>query len=145
MIVFDLVCAHEHRFEGWFASADDFEQQRKDGLLSCPVCADGVIEKLPSARIGGFAEPAPAAGAVSKPATGDVAERSMNLARLLEVVLTHTEDVGEQFAEEARRMHYAEAPERAIRGVATRDETEALLDEGIPVLPLPLPRREDLN
>ena len=141
MIVFELVCTHEHRFEGWFASAEDFDRQCRKGLLSCPVCADPKIEKLPSARIGGFAAATPAAteSAASMP------NARMRLSELRNAIIAHTEDVGQRFTEEARRMHYDETPKRAIRGVATTTETQELIEEGIDVFPLPISRREDLN
>lgn len=138
MIVFELACTRQHRFEGWFASAEDFDRQCQEGLLSCPVCADPKIEKLPSARIGGFAAPAPAA---TEPAA-EVNAR-MRLSELRDAIIAHTEDVGRRFPEEARRMHYDEAPKRAIRGTATSNETQELIEEGIDVLPLP--GRDDLN
>jgi hypothetical protein len=143
MIIFELACANEHRFEGWFASAEDFDRQSREGLLICPTCADRAIEKLPSARIGGFAAPQPPAtvSAAAQPAAPTVEQ----MARMLGELLARTEDVGTGFAEEARRIHYEEVRNRPIRGVATRDETEALLDEGIGVLPLPIPPREDWN
>jgi hypothetical protein len=136
MIVFELVCTHEHRFEGWFASTEDFDRQCQRGLLSCPVCADPKIEKLPSARIGGFAAATSAA---------DMPNARMRLSELRNAIIAHTEDVGPRFTEEARRMHYDETPKRAIRGVATTTETQELIEEGIDVFPLPISRREDLN
>lgn len=141
MIVFELACARQHRFEGWFASAEDFDRQSRDGLLSCPMCADREIEKRPSARIGGFAVPQAPATAPAQAAAPSAGE----LIRMLDEILARTEDVGTRFAEEARRIHYEEVHARPIRGVATRDETEALLEEGIGVLPLPVPPREDWN
>ena len=139
MIVYELFCTEQHRFEGWFASADDYERQRGDALLTCPVCGDAGIEKLPAAKIGGFAEEAP------KRAESRT-QVAPPLAAVLQKIMAQTEDVGRQFPEEARRIHYEEAPKRAIRGVATAEETAALLEEGIDVLPLPGVRRsEDLN
>lgn len=142
MIVYELVCAQQHRFEGWFASTADFDRQRADAMLSCPVCGDVNVEKLPSARIGGFA-------AAEKPQANEQPVASAQaapsgLAQFIDAIIANTDDVGRRFVEEARRMHYDEAPKRAIRGLATADETRELLDEGIAVLPLPL-RREDLN
>ena len=139
MIVYELFCTHQHRFEAWFASMEDYEKQRTGGLLSCPICGDPGVEKLPSARIGGFATPE------KQPAVADTpASTPSGLVQLIETIIANTDDVGQQFAEEARRIHYQEAPQRAIRGIATVHETRELLEEGIAVLPLPL-RREDLN
>ncbi|HLU76568.1 MAG TPA: DUF1178 family protein [Burkholderiales bacterium] len=141
MIVYELVCPHQHRFEGWFGSIADFENQRTGGLLSCPVCGDPGVEKLPSARIGGFAAEEAKEGTAVPSAAVSAQD---TLAQLLETIMANTDDVGRQFPEEARRIHYEEAPRRAIRGIATVEETRELLDEGIDVLPLPR-RREDLN
>jgi hypothetical protein len=143
MIVFELICAGDHRFEGWFGSSEDFETQRLRGLLACPVCASDDVRKLPAAKIkrtgGGAAptEPLPAPGGAPDGKT------EITLAAFLEHVLRTTEDVGRRFAEEARKIHQQEAPNRSIRGVATRDEAEALADEGIAVFPLPIPPQSD--
>ena len=140
MIVFELICADRHRFEGWFVSAEDFEGQRARGLLSCPVCSDSSIEKLLTAKIGRpDAEPprenaqAPVAPAV----------RPRNLHEMIDYILLNTENVGENFPAEARRIHHKEVPQRNIRGVATGEETRELLEEGIAVMPLPIPPRKD--
>jgi hypothetical protein len=148
MKVLDLHCAQAHAFEGWFASEDDFQDQFARGLLCCPLCGDQAITKLPSApRLnlsGGAARPVQPPTAGTSPASSSMASlppAAMQAAwlQMVRQVMAHTEDVGERFAEEARRMHYGEADERAIRGQATLEQTEELLDEGIAVLPLPLP------
>jgi hypothetical protein len=144
MIVFELICIGRHRFEGWFASAEDFDGQKSRGLLVCPVCGDSAIEKLLTARIGKHAakDKADAArqGALPEPAAPP---RPRGLDELVNHILLNTEDVGEEFPAEARRIHYSEAPPRSIHGVATRDETAALIEEGIAVMPLPVPPRGD--
>jgi hypothetical protein len=139
MIVFELICAEHHRFEGWFASSEDFERQKARGLLGCPVCGGAAVEKLPTARVQ-KARPKPVPA--TRPAPGGD-QRQMTLAGFIDHVLMNSEDVGEAFPEEARRIHREEAPQRAIRGTASRSETSALIDEGIPVLPLPIPVRGD--
>ncbi|MCR8961515.1 DUF1178 family protein [Variovorax sp. S2] len=146
MKVLDLRCSHGHGFEGWFASNEAFEGQLADGLVECPVCADTRIVKLLSAprlNLGNAkapaetaASPAPAALSAQVPAESSPEARWM---RAVREVLAKTEDVGDRFADEARKMHYGETEERGIRGQATREQTEALLDEGIPVMPLPIP------
>ena len=140
MIVFELICQDRHRFEGWFASAGDFESQKAHGLLSCPVCSDSSIEKLLTAKIG-----RPEAEQKESPAPPAVPEavQPRNLNELIEYVLLNTEDVGKEFSSEARRIHYKEIPQRGIRGVATGQETRKLLEEGIAVLPVPVPPRRD--
>jgi hypothetical protein len=146
MIVYELICAAEHRFEGWFVSAEAFERQRESGLLGCPVCSSPAVEKLPSARIRRGAPAAPEEKPASVPAVDQtaVAQRStMTLAGFVDHVLRNTEDVGARFPEEARKIHNEQAPRRGIRGVASREDAEALAEEGIAVLPLPIPPRED--
>ena len=138
MIVFELICQDRHRFEGWFASAGDFETQKAHGLLSCPVCSDSGIEKLLTAKIG---KPEPGKEVVA-PATAET-PGPRNLNELVEYVLLNTEDVGREFPSEARRIHRKQVPHRNIRGAATGKETEELLEEGIAVLPLPIPPRRD--
>jgi hypothetical protein len=146
MIVFDLACTHGHRFEGWFASADDYARQNDAGLVRCPACDDVDITRVPSARVrtGHAAAPpvathapeneTPAAPANAAPvATGLPAE----LVERLREIVRNTENVGARFPEEARRIHYDEAPARAIRGQASREEADALRDEGIDFSSLP--------
>ena len=140
MIVFELVCPDHHRFEGWFASADDFESQKARGLLSCPICSDSSIEKLLTAKIG--SPEAETSGEKALPVPAQAA-RPRNLDELIDYVLLHTENVGEKFPSEARRIHYKEVPSRNIRGVATHQETDELLEEGIAVMPLPIPPRRN--
>lgn len=140
MIVFELICAAHHRFEGWFASGEDFDRQRERGLLKCPVCTTDRVEKLLSAKI-----KKPAAASATKAEARTPQQEAASWSALLDRILANTEDVGRQFADEARRIHYEEAPRRSIRGVATRDETQELVDEGIPVAPLPIPPRGEWN
>jgi len=146
MKVLNLQCSQAHAFEGWFSSEGDFQDQLARGLLECPLCGDKAVAKLPSApRLN-------LSGAADAPAPGGEPARQADVAALppaavqaawlhmARQVMAHTEDVGERFAEEARRIHYGEAAERAIRGQATPQQTRELLDEGIAVLPLPLPK-----
>jgi hypothetical protein len=139
MKVLNLQCSHQHGFEGWFGSEDDFQGQLERGLVECPICGDTAVTKLPSApRLNlGASEPQPAKQDVVT--TADPALQAKWL-QMVRHVLANTEDVGERFAEEARRIHYGESEERSIRGQASKEETEALLDEGIGVLPLPIPK-----
>jgi len=136
MKVLNLRCANGHGFEGWFGSDDDFMEQNGRGLVECPLCADKVISRLPTAprlNLGaGRGDALPA-----EPAAADPQALWLQAVRQL---VAGTEDVGERFAEEARRIHHGEAERRGIRGQATPDEREALRDEGIEVIALPLPR-----
>ncbi|AVF40397.1 DUF1178 domain-containing protein [Pandoraea apista] len=149
MKVFDLRCAHEHTFEGWFGSEDDYLSQQTRGLVTCPVCGDTAIVRMPSAprlNLSGATSRADAAPA-GTPSQGTVSGGAIEAKRELQTlwmkavrhVMANTEDVGSNFAEEARKIHYREAPERNIRGTASREETEALAEEGIDVMPLPIP------
>ena len=142
MKVLDLQCGNGHTFEGWFASIDAFADQCTRALVECPACGDAhIIRKLSAPRLN--------LGAVRKPeASGEtpVAAPSGALQNATTIwmemarnVIANTEDVGNQFAQEARRMHYGEADARGIRGVSTPDEALELLDEGIAVVPLLLP------
>ena len=142
MKVFNLRCEQGHGFEGWFASEEDFQGQLGRGLVECPMCGDRTITKMLSAprlNLGAAREPQPQAQQQDvMSSTG----RTLQAAwlKMVREVMANTEDVGERFAEEARRIHYGEADERNIRGQASREETEALIDEGIAVMPLPLPK-----
>ena len=142
MIVYELTCAHAHRFEGWFASGDDYASQRQRGLVTCPICDDGRVERVPSARVsvpkGAPSASPPAASTPSRAPSGDIAAGlpAELLTRLREVV-KQTENVGTRFAEEARRIHYEEVPARPIRGQASPDDAKALHDEGIEFSPVP--------
>ena len=140
MIVFNLGCENSHRFEGWFASNDDFEQQLGAKLVVCPLCGNGNIVRLPhAAHVRASAGPR---AVRPGPATGRQQYANIGgevLVRLIEHIVENTEDVGPAFPEEARKIHYQEAPERRIRGTASREEVEALEEEGIEVVLLPLP------
>jgi hypothetical protein len=145
MIVFDLLCGGGHRFEGWFGSAADFSAQKERGQLACPGCGSSRVERVPSAsRVNlGAPEPKPPAQAPARTPEMEgkdpFAIAQMLYSRMLDELLTKTEDVGKEFPSEARKIFYQEAPARSIRGQATAEEHEELVDEGIPVARLPLP------
>lgn len=149
MIIYDLCCDNDHRFEGWFRSADDFTAQLERGFLSCPQCDSHQVRRVPSAVAIGTSSAAMPGGpsvALSGTAMMPAGKQVMALYRqLIQAVVENCEDVGEAFVEEARKMHYNEAPERPIRGAATEDECEALRDEGIEVIRLPSIKDEELN
>src|SRR5918911_3629298 len=153
MIVFDLLCSAGHRFEGWFGSAADYASQKKRQLLSCPTCGTAKVERVPSAtRANLGAEPPKPPKAPAKPQKTPEMEgkdpfaiAQMLYSRMLDELLTKSEDVGRDFPAEARKIFYKDAPERAIRGEATQEEHDALVDEGIPVARFPIPRGSGLN
>ncbi len=135
MLVVNLACARDHTFEGWFASADDLASQQARGLLSCPLCGDTEVVRRPSAprlNMSGAAEPVP-------DQAGRAAQAQQQWVQAARQLLANTEDVGERFADEARAIHHGDAPERGIRGQATPQERQALVEEGIEVLSLPVP------
>lgn len=135
MKVFDLGCDNEHSFEGWFASAEDFDRQQQAKLVECPVCGSHAVRKLLSAPRLNLGAEAPA----EKLPVAQANDASMQtmLLQMARHIQANSEDVGEKFPEEARRIHYEEAPKRSIRGLASRDEAASLAEEGIEVMPLP--------
>ena len=150
MIVFDLLCGAGHRFEGWFGSAEDFASQRRRSLLSCPTCGTPHVERIPSASRVNMGVPEPKAKA--QPAKTPEMEgkdpfaiAQMLYSRMLDELLTKSEDVGREFPAEARKIFYKEAAARQIRGQATNEEHQDLVDEGIPVARLPVPPTDKLN
>lgn len=160
MKVLDLRCSQGHGFEGWFASEDDFSAQLHKGLIGCPLCADTAISRRPSAprlNLSGAREPKPnasqaaerkvPANAAAAPSAGTLPqalppEAVLQAAWMQAVrhVIANTEDVGQRFTEEARRMHYGEIEARGIRGQASPEQREALIEEGIEIATLPMPQ-----
>ncbi|GAA4333148.1 DUF1178 family protein [Variovorax defluvii] len=147
MKVLNLQCAHGHGFEGWFASNTEFETQMAGGLVSCPMCGDTTITKLltaPRLNLSNAkppaepkAQPAQAPEAAAADAPNDSPEAVWM--RTMREALSKAEDVGRNFAEEARKMHYGDAEVRSIRGEATVEEARELAEEGVPFLSLSLP------
>ena len=142
MIVFNLTCGNDHRFEGWFASTADFERQQQATLLNCPLCGSTQVHKglhAPYLNTGSMIEaqqPEPQARGTS----GQYANVNDEVTRFVEHLIANTEDVGNAFPEEARKIHYRESPDRKIRGQASTDEVQELREEGIEVVALPVPR-----
>ena len=134
MIIFDLKCAQDHVFEAWFGSSDDYAAQRARGLVSCPLCGSGEIDKAPMA---------PAIGAKGNQGDGLPPSQMKALlgamADAQKKVLENSEHVGPRFADEARAIHLGEAEARAIHGQATPQQADELREEGVPVAPLPFP------
>ncbi|HEX4917161.1 MAG TPA: DUF1178 family protein [Limnobacter sp.] len=161
IIIYDLECEYAHRFEGWFRSSEDFDEQRERKLLTCPECGTSAIRKVPSKiNIGQnrspdstpagkttHSEPVPTAPTMaSKGHAMEVATAFVMARQALAALINHSEDVGDRFAEEARKIHYEEAPVRAIRGQASLEEFEELRDEGIEIFALPpVPSDDELN
>lgn len=152
MKVYNLACPLDHRFEGWFASEEDCLAQQDKGILACPVCDSTEIARMPSAPH--IAKSSSTELTVQKE---DVASLSGEVLALtgkdhsqleaqvqaaflkgMRDLMGRSEDVGNAFAEEARKIHYKESPERSIRGQTTLDEAEALREEGIEVMAMPM-------
>ena len=140
MKVLNLRCANGHGFEGWFASEDDFLSQNGSGLVECPICVNRVVSRLPSAprlNLSGARESEVADK--PKPAAPVPADLQAVWLQAVRHAFENTDDVGDRFAEEARRIHYGEVDPHGIRGQTTPEERLALQDEGIEVMSLPIP------
>ena len=143
MKVLNLCCSNDHRFEGWFGSELDFRAQSDSGLVTCPICDDKTITRLPSAprlNMSKQRETSSAPPDSSQVSQGDShTEAQGRWLRAVRHILSNTEDVGDRFPEEARRIHYGETANRGIRGQATREDANALSEEGIDVVSVALP------
>jgi hypothetical protein len=139
MIIFDLKCAPQgHVFEAWFGSNEDYEAQRLRGLVACPICGAGEVEKAPMA---------PSVGSKGNRLTGvpppDAVKAILGeMAVAQKKMLEKSEHVGDRFPEEARAIHLGEAEPRTIHGRSSPADAEALRDEGIDIAPLPFPVTE---
>ena len=135
MIRFSLVCEHEHEFDAWFRSGDDFETQKKRGFVDCPTCGSRKVDK---------ALMAPAVSTGRKQETMALAmgeEQRKALAQLKELsrkIRENADYVGDKFAEEARKIHFGEADPRGIYGEATPDEARSLAEDGVEFMPVPI-------
>lgn len=163
MKVYNLACSVNHHFEGWFSSEKDFLAQKGQGILLCPICENAEITRMPSAphiaksssskEIATTHHVSPAqneGSGVNTHISGDVialtgkdhsvleAQVQNAFMKAMRGLMDRSEDVGEDFAEEARKIHYQESPERSIRGQTTLDEAEALREEGIEIMAVPL-------
>ena len=152
MKVYNLACPLDHRFEGWFASEEDCLAQQDKGMLACPVCDSTEVTRMPSApHIGKSSSTELSVSKTqSENLSGGVValtgkdhsqlEAQVQAAFLkgMRELMGRSEDVGDSFADEARKIHYKESPERSIRGQTTLDEAEALREEGIDVLSMPM-------
>jgi hypothetical protein len=147
MIKYALACDERHEFDSWFRSAADFDDQAQRGLVECPICRSTAVEKAimaPSVarrdrNSGGSAPTAPSDGTSQPMMLLDEHSRRLRAAikDLHEKVAQGSVDVGEHFADQARRMHEGEIPARPIRGRATFDEARSLWESGVPALPIP--------
>ena len=143
MIIFDLTCNLGHAFEGWFQSLENYEDQIAQELISCPHCGSIEIRRVPSAIH--VSKNVAAKEKKKKKAQVSSEEMLSLLGQVLSSIIASTEDVGTSFADEARRIHYLESPERPIRGEASFEEFESLRDEGIEVMMLPTLKKEEVH
>ena len=144
MIIFDLMCDEDHPFEGWFLSSESFDRQLASGLISCPQCGSCEIRRVPSAVH--VAQPEITLEAAVETLDKQAATKMFAVyQQLVSTIIANTEDVGKEFAAEARKIHYMEAPLRSIRGEVSPEEFQSLFDEGIDVMQLPAVKKEDLN
>ena len=143
MIVYNLICKKDHRFEGWFPNYEEFQKQSEKKLISCPTCGSTKVEKLPHAcAVHVKKEQPPAAPKKTEtppPAPPSPAEFKEMLLQVHHYVKQNFEDVGPRFAEEAKQIHHGKAEERPIHGTATEEERAELAEEGIPHVVLPKP------
>lgn len=136
MILFDLQCAKNHGFEGWFKTGDAFDKQAKAGKVECPVCGNTKVRRALSA-------PALLKGGTGSKSEAIAIKMREAMVELRKQVEAKADYVGERFPEEARRIHYGETEERAIYGEASVDEAKELNDEGIEIVAIPWPSRQD--
>lgn len=147
MIVFDLSCDEGHRFEGWFGSSADYADQHARGLLSCPSCGSADVSKAPMAPAvpakGNSRQevlpPEPKRPMANAPMPPEMKQALAALAKVQAEALKNSTWVGDKFAEETRKMHYGERDEAPIHGQTSLAEAKALIEEGVPVAPLPFP------
>jgi hypothetical protein len=146
MKVLNLSCTHQHVFEGWFASEDDFIRQRERGQVSCPLCGDAEIHKMLSAprlnlravrQAEAASEPADGGNGVQLVRSAPDLALQASLLKAMRAMLANSEDVGERFADQARAMHHGDIDQRNIRGRTSPEVALELIEEGIDVMPLP--------
>ncbi|HEY3303995.1 MAG TPA: DUF1178 family protein [Candidatus Binatia bacterium] len=143
MVIYDLICDQNHRFEGWFSNFEGYQQQAAKGLISCPSCGTTAVEKLPHAcAVHVKKESDSTAAEKTEARPPDLSETDMRelLIRLHQYVEKNFEDVGPRFAEEALAIFHGETEERPIHGSTTPEEREGLDEEGIPYGILPKPK-----
>ena len=135
MIRFSLTCDHDHEFEAWFRSNDDFDAQKKRGLVDCPTCGSSKVQKALMA-------PAVSTGRKREKialAMNEMQKKAMaEMKALSEKIRENADYVGDKFAEEARKIHFGETDARGIYGEATLDEAKSLAEDGVGFMPIPV-------
>ncbi|MCC6912834.1 MAG: DUF1178 family protein [Rhodospirillaceae bacterium] len=142
MILYDLNCEREHRFESWFRNSKVVERLIKAGEVACPRCGSTKVQKAPMApRIAKSDEASQAVSAEQQELEAAMDKANSALKELRDVIEKNFEHVGDKFPDEARRIHYGESKERAIYGNASKEDAKKLLDEGIEVYAIPGKRK----
>ncbi len=137
MIRYALTCKAGHRFESWFKSTEDFEKLHAGGMVSCAVCGSANVEKgLMAPQVNGMRDEADH-GAPERPLSAPASPAEQALAELKKKIEANSDYVGRNFVHEARRIHSGDAPERAIHGEASMQDARRLVQDGVPVMPLP--------
>jgi hypothetical protein len=135
LIKFTLGCEHGHEFEGWFRNGDDFDKQKKRGLIDCPDCGSRRVDKTlmaPAVSTGRKREKmALAMNAEQRRIMGE-------MKALTDKLRENADYVGDKFAEEARKIHFGETETRGIYGEASPDEAKQLAEDGVPFMPIPV-------
>lgn len=161
MIVFDLKCGKDHVFEAWFGDSADYDSQRKRKLIACPICSDTQVAKavmapnvgaksnqtrpLPAKPVTDIKEGEVMAAGAPGPSPDQMKAVMEHLAKLQSYVEANFDNVGKDFPEEVRKIHYGEAEPRGIFGDASAAEIRALLEEGVEIAPLPFRSKKQLN
>lgn len=143
MIRYALTCDHDHEFEGWFGSSDDYDNQQARGLLDCPLCGSKQVRKqIMAPAVAGTKRTA-----VEAPPAQMQAMMMEAAGRIRRHVEENFDDVGDAFASEARAIHEGRAEDRGIYGQASPKEVRELVEDGVPVAPLPpeAPKKTELN
>jgi hypothetical protein len=148
MIQFSLKCSNDHRFDSWFQSSDAYDKLERAGLVTCAICGVASVSKAimaprvrPARNAAPVPAPIPTVPAATDPGHGHPAEPA--LAALKKHIEANSDYVGKDFAREARAIHDGTAPERAIYGEARPEDARRLIEDGVPIAPLPfVPRRK---
>ena len=143
MIIYDLTCEEHHEFEGWFSSSEDFEKQVAEQQVACPVCGSlKITKRLSAPYVNTKSESTPNTKDHKETALAGVDLRQLHN-KFMDYVLKNTEDVGSNFPEEARKIHYGESENRSIRGEASGEAIQELQEEGVEVYAIPAPTLPD--
>jgi hypothetical protein len=134
LIHYALVCENTHKFEAWFRNAEAYDQQKTRGIVTCPICSTGAVDKALMAPALSRAPAEKVALSIGHPQQAQLREA---LKALRNKVISEADYVGDKFAEEARKIHFKDVEAHGIYGEATQDEVAALVEDGVDFMPLP--------